>query len=55
MTNEEKIKSMPTEELAKFICKFQMCHKCPGVHYCYIAEGNAIGLQTWLKKEVEEE
>ena len=55
MTNEEKMLSMTTEELAKFICKYMVCYKCPGRNYCYLADGNANGLQTWLKKEVEEE
>lgn len=55
MTNEEKMKSMTTEELAKFICKNIECYECPGKNFCYLAEGNANGLQTWLKKEVEEE
>lgn len=53
MTYEEKIKSMTTEELAKFICKNTECYECPGKNFCYLAEGNANGLQTWLKKEVE--
>ena len=51
MTNEEKIKSMTTEELAKFICKLLSCDSCPGSDICY---RNANGLQAWLKKEVEE-
>lgn len=54
MTNEEKMKSMTTEELAKFICEQTFCFKCKGKDYCYLAEGNANGLQTFLKKEVEE-
>lgn len=54
MTNEEMIKSMPTEELANFICKNIECYECPGKNFCYLAECNANGLQTWLKKEVDE-
>lgn len=66
MTNEEKLKGMATEELAKFLCcKVVPCNKCPGSDYCYAhstdvkfitdAYLNAMGLQTWLKKEFTEE
>ena len=55
MTYEEKIKSMTTEELAKFICKLLSCDRCPGRDICYLGDGNANGLQTLLKKEVVEE
>lgn len=55
MTHEEKMKSMTTEELAKFLCKFLSCDRCLGRDICYLGDGNANGLQTWLKREVEEE
>ncbi len=56
MTNEEKIKEMNTEEMAKFISELlEGCEygKCPANHLC----GNGDckdNLMEWLKQEAEE-
>lgn len=54
MTYEEKIRSMTTEELAKFLCKFLSCDRCPGRDICYLGDGSANGLQKYLKKYMDE-
>ena len=48
MTNEEKIKSMNTEELAKFIAK---AHEIIPKKFFWGYTSTAIGVEKWLKEE----
>lgn len=50
MTNEEKIKSLSTEELADFICGLAYCNCCP---IC-CSGGCEYSWEQWLKSEAEE-
>lgn len=50
MTNEEKIKSLSTEELAGFIADIADCALCNNPIKC---EGNCkVAWEQWLKSEV---
>lgn len=52
MTNEEKIKSLSTEELAGFIAKLADCVLCNNPIKC---RGNCkLAWEKWLKSEVKE-
>lgn len=50
MINEEKIKSLNTEELADFICRFTDCNCC----FFYRSGGCKYSLEQWLKSEAEQ-
>lgn len=51
MTNEEKIKSLSTEELAGFIADIADCRICNNPINC---DGNCkAAWEQWLKSEVE--
>lgn len=50
MTNYEKIKGMTPEELAKFLCKMQMCSFCEARDCCSVGH---TGYIDWMKKEAE--
>lgn len=52
MTNEERIKSLSTEELAGFIANIEDCRICNNPINC---EGNCkLAWEQWLKSEVKE-
>lgn len=52
MTNEERIKSLNTEELAGFIAAIASCALCNNPITC---EGNCkVAWEQWLKSEVKE-
>lgn len=52
MSNEERIKSLSTEELAKFIAAIADCGVCNNHIKC---KGNCkLAWEQWLKSEVEE-
>lgn len=65
MTNEEKIKAMSTEELARFLDKYiSLCDECPAHQICQdekvtpiLVEGEfscAKRIKMWLKQEAKE-
>lgn len=65
MTNEQKIKSMSTEELAKLLDKYiYRCEECPAPQICQdekfapiLAEGEfscAKIIKIWLKAEADD-
>lgn len=52
MTNEERIKSLSTEELAGYMADMANCGTCNIPIAC---EGNCkLAWEQWLKREVEE-
>lgn len=52
MTNEEKVKSLSTEELARFIADIADCDVCNNPIRC---EGKCqAAWEQWLKREAEE-
>lgn len=51
MTNEEKIKAMPTDDLAAVLCYMQKdCGTCIASDYCHFGH---TGFIDWLEKEAE--
>lgn len=53
MTNEERIKSMTTEELSKFLCELNHdCYLCPADYSCYHGH---TGMVDWLKLDVDKD
>lgn len=51
MTNEEKLKNLSTEELARFIADIADCGTCNNPIKCH---GNCkVAWEQWLKSEVE--
>lgn len=56
MTNEERIKNMSTEELAKFIeSSTESCDSCPAMMNCPQGYRSCyIQIMGWLKEEAEE-
>lgn len=58
MTNEEKIKNLTTEELARKLSKAIHCSKCPIFPNCKAMYGDCSSCEEtwlqWLKKEVKE-
>lgn len=53
MTNEEKLKSLSTEELARFIADIADCGTCNNPIKC---EGKCkVAWEQWLKSEVEDD
>ena len=55
MTNREKLASMTDEELAGYVCDFEMCSGCPGIDLCVFGDGRANGMIKWLQAEAEDE
>lgn len=55
MTNEERIKSLSTEELAKKIWLYLNCVDCPIKSKCFSSKKKCVEVwEQWLKSEVEE-
>lgn len=54
MTNEERIKSLSTEELADEFRKISTCWACPLLNICSSAKSCREKWKQWLKSEVEE-
>ena len=63
MTNEDKIKSMSTEELARFLNKYiSLCDECPAAGFCnqyslldYLdGTGCTARIKVWLMQEAKE-
>lgn len=47
MTNADRIRQMPDDELQQFLCQISTCETCPFAEYgCKVDE--------WLKQEVQE-
>ena len=57
MTNEQHIKSMRTEHLAKFLQRFD-CKFCPAVTFICKCSDRYLhclkNIEKWLEKEIEE-
>ena len=52
MTNEEKIRSLPTKELAEYLCDVMKdCAECPYGDYCSWGHNGAL---AWLGRESED-
>ena len=54
MTNEERIKSLSTEELADEFCKISNCWACPLLKICSSAKSCKKNWERWLRSEEEE-
>lgn len=55
MTNEERIKSLSTEELAKKIWLYLNCADCPIKAKCFTSKKKCVEVwEQWLNSEVEE-
>lgn len=59
MTNLEKLRAMPIDELARWLCQYMECLStypkgCPGWQFCRNGGCKANGLIAWLESEVEE-
>lgn len=54
MTNEERIKSLSTEELAQKFWEIITCENCPLFEKCKRGENCVKQWVRWLKSEVEE-
>ena len=52
MTNQEKIKRMTREELAKLLCELSDCGGCPYMEDCSTDHNGAY---VWLGEEAENE
>lgn len=54
MTNEEKLKSLSTKELARKIRQYMECIYCPIKSKCYESGKTCVDAwEIWLKSEVE--
>ena len=51
MTNEERVRSMPREELAWVLCRLAGCENCPYMADCNTEHNGAF---VWLGKESED-
>lgn len=51
MTIEERVKSMPREELARMLCDLAGCENCPFMADCNTEHNGAY---EWLCKESED-
>ena len=50
-TNADKIRAMPDEELARFLCGLNSeCAKCPADRVCWAGHN---GMLTWLIEEID--
>lgn len=52
MTNEEKIKSMSTKELANKLYGIVPCNTCPISKFCTPPQSCIENWERWLKSEV---
>lgn len=51
MTNADKIRQMPDEELAEQLCSLCRCHDCIAEKYCYIGH---TGFVDWLREKAND-
>ena len=60
VTNLEKLREMPIDELARWMCQYMECSlstyqkRCPGYQFCRHGDGKSNGLIAWLGEKVEE-